>query len=155
MTGTEMQIAIAEFCGWKINRVDHPDLRRQFVYHVINPKGNSILYKWTTEGECESESWAARGPIEYHSSFTFPDNISAVAHKLPDYLHDLNAMREALSKLSSGQYRQFLVHKATIVLKGVFSVASTFYLSEIEELNKALLSADAEAFLRTVGKWKD
>lgn len=68
---------------------------------------------------------------------------------LPDYLNDLNAMHEAEKHLAPGQaytYQDKLRFVASRELQGE---AQLFFLLH------ATAAQRAEAFLRTIGKWKD
>lgn len=68
----------------------------------------------------------------------------------PDYLNDLNAMHEAEWTLSSEQHATFREK-----LKEIQSLTAGVY----RDYERAYVSAPAEdraeAFLRTIGKWKD
>lgn len=66
----------------------------------------------------------------------------------------LHVLTLAEGKLSRGQKQIFMVNLANTVLKGIFSVASTFYISEINELFNATWQQRLEALLKTVGLWK-
>lgn len=60
---------------------------------------------------------------------------------LPDYLHDLNAMREAVEKLTTEGF-----------------IAWCSYLRKTVGTNESMNATArqrVEAFLRTVGKWRD
>ncbi len=119
MTETEMRIAIAEFCGWKVHTGNSPnDLKFSHLH------GRRVR--------------------------TWKD--------LPRYTNDLNAMHEAVGKLSDKEhclFREWLVK-------------ITNSKEEINEWNRnrvtcynsrAYISATAlqqvEALLRTIGKLKD
>jgi hypothetical protein len=68
--------------------------------------------------------------------------------KLPDYLHDLNAMHEAEKVLSRGEdYNQ----------TGGFGRYKTALAEVCDEQHPidATAAQRAEAFLRTIGKWED
>ena len=64
--------------------------------------------------------------------------------ELPDYLNDLNAMREAEGTLNSNQWEAW--HR----------IASCDFLTDEQPWFVRLTSAQrAEIFLRTIGKWED
>lgn len=63
----------------------------------------------------------------------------------PDYLNDLNAMHEAEACLSTTQY--------PIYLKNLGFMLNS--LNHAWALCRATARQRAEAFLRTIGKWKD
>jgi hypothetical protein len=142
MSPEKQNIAIAEACGWKIERLDHPKLRYEFIHRVTNPKGHNVLYKWATEEECDSESFGACGPTHEHSSYSFPDNLWDVARVLPRYTTDLNAAQEAFKHLSSTQKRDCIAWVVSMLMPGQF-------------LFDATSGQWCEAILRTLRKWED
>ena len=120
MNNEKQRIAIAEACGWK-------DV------------------KLTNHEEVDVDSRS----ITYWSGFTglppeFRHHLNRV--RVPDYLNDLNAMREAEKVLSRGVgYHQ----------TGGFGLYKTALAEVCDEQHPidAAASQRAEAFLRTVGKW--
>lgn len=77
-------------------------------------------------------------------------------HDLPDYLHDLNAMHEAEKTLGN------LLHGYWAELWNVcepncpFRQTRTHWdYADFDNIGCATASQRAEAFLRTIGKWKD
>jgi hypothetical protein len=84
------------------------------------------------------------------------EGINPTAHRivwensLPDYPNDLNAIAVAESTLTHDQWRIYLGF-----LMGERTIPK---LASMEEFHKAWNSTSAqraEAFLRTIGKWKD
>jgi hypothetical protein len=82
--------------------------------------------------------------------------------RLPDYLSDLNAIREAKKVLNQKQQALFLHH--LLVLLGFDRTIPFFdqrYFASQEfadmcwELTNASAARQSEAFLRTIGKWND
>lgn len=67
----------------------------------------------------------------------------------PDYLNDLNAMHEAVSMLDSKQQLAFGNLLIEIADRGVENRVDTFHIIN------ATAAQRAEAFLRTIGKWKE
>jgi hypothetical protein len=70
---------------------------------------------------------------------------------LPDYLNDLNAMHDALATLT----RASLWTSYQWALHSIISLAGK---SEVEKLwlfHNATAAQRAEAFLRTIDKWKE
>ena len=69
-------------------------------------------------------------------------------HPLPDYLNDLNAMREAEKVLTPTEFEAY-----RWILWGLCKQP------QVTEWNRAYLSATAvqraEAFLRTIGRWEE
>lgn len=103
MTDQEINVAIAEACGWKQIHFYKPDIH-------IDP--------------FEPSEWRGLSPV-----------YGIV--RLPDYANDLNAMHEAEDVLANDSIR----------------CAITDYELLIEKRSTA--RQRAEAFLRTVGKWKE
>jgi hypothetical protein len=74
-------------------------------------------------------------------------------HPLPDYLNDLNAMHEAekvLGILERGTYQNILGSACG----GIREDDGGHFVSHRESIH-ATASQRAEAFLRTIGKWKE
>jgi hypothetical protein len=69
-----------------------------------------------------------------------------VAH--PDYLNDLNAMHEAEKVLTTQQRRSY----ADIICDMCYDGSPD---PNVEQLISTSAAQRAEAFLRTIGKWKD
>jgi len=63
----------------------------------------------------------------------------------PDYLNDLNAMHEAQKVFTAEQHKRYLRHLAGITLAS----------DCLDEAVDATAAQRAEAFLRTLGLWKD
>lgn len=110
MTDQEINIAIAEACGWK--RLATPGA-------WISPRGR----------------------------FHYPPEQT-----IPDYLNDLNAMHEAEKGLHDAQYVQFGLH-----LNEAWLCDNPQPMRRIGIMRAASATARqrAEAFLRTLDKWKD
>ena len=71
-------------------------------------------------------------------------------YEAPDYLRDLNAMHEAEKTLTEAQRDEY-----TTRLKGIVSGFSQSELQYAWMLTFATAAQRAEAFLRTIGKWRD
>jgi hypothetical protein len=111
MTDQEINIAIAEVCGWKSVQVVFPDARE--------------WYRHAEKKEiCSKED-------------------------LPDYCGDLNAMHEAEKSLSNhnpegrSEANNYATHLCKIAIR------------DVNLRIFATARQRAEAFLRTVGKWKE
>lgn len=112
MTPEAQQIAIAEACGWKDIHV--------YVGHLCGtpPNGKSVFLRSVgVVGE------------DYR-------NV------LPDYLNDLNAMRDAEKVLKTSKLRDKYERHLRLVRADI-------------EVWHANASERAEAFLRTIGEWVD
>jgi hypothetical protein len=82
----------------------------------------------------------------------YRDAVSSVT-ALPDYLNDLNAMHEAekvLGILERGTYQNIL----GLACGGIREDDGGHFVSHRESIH-ATASQRAEAFLRTIGKWKE
>jgi len=113
MNDNEINIAIAEACGWK--------LKRQFTGQA---KGIGV---WL-DANGDLRSWTC----------------------IPNYTTDLNAMHEAEKVLTEKQIRSY-----AFTLAQVLDTTPTVDLDD-QFLNvHATARQRAEAFLRTLGKWKD
>jgi hypothetical protein len=71
-----------------------------------------------------------------------------VAQFIPDYLHDLNAMHEAMAHLEPDQVDQFAAELSGIVWWDLTS-------NEVGHVANATAAQRAEAFLKTIGKWEE
>ena len=76
------------------------------------------------------------------------------AHKkhLPDYLNDLNAMHEAEKVLTHDQMIDYSRHVGKLITS--YLPASRAAWMDFRLIN-ATAAQRAEAFLRTIGKWKE
>ena len=75
--------------------------------------------------------------------------------EIPDYLNDCNAMTNALTTMTEDQWAHYVK-----ILSGETkeeSLLPTHYwqLDDVLDIVKATTAAQAEAFLRTIGKWKE
>jgi hypothetical protein len=68
---------------------------------------------------------------------------------VPDYLNDLNAMHEALKTLNADQMISMDYHLDVVVGNGKQGLNCEYFLWS------ASAAQFAEAFLRTIGKWKE
>lgn len=130
MTETEQRIAIAEACGIKC----------PFCMNT------GKLPKW------DNELYARYRQIDPSAALDQPE-ILCNHLGVPDYLHDLNAMFAAESGIVPAERNKYM-----LALWGVVSNPSKNPKLEPENWWKFLhasASQRAEAFLRTIGKWKD
>lgn len=119
MTKNEMRIAIAEACWWE-------------SCHERN--GKIVGY-----APCETRIvQGSHGPtVSRTEPFT---------SEPPDYLNDLNAVREAFGTLSTGEKVMFVDHLRAIVCK-----APTHFILEVASLLEATADQWAQAFLKVKG----
>jgi hypothetical protein len=123
MKPEEQRIAIAEACGYK------------WVENV-RVRSNSQSGAW-----CSADGWYNPKTKE----------ISDDMCDLPNYLNDLNAMREAENKLSKDHRKQLVYVLLRVVIADLDR-----YTPEIDKfrvLYFATAAQRAEAFIRTIGKW--
>ena len=123
MTNEEINIEIAEFCGWrKIREQDYQPFGTNEYIHGPS----QVLVGIHPESDVDD--------IEYEV--------------IPDYCNDLNEMHEAEKTLSRGQnYHQ---------LYGFgFYVNTLTQICYQQHILTATASQRAEAFVRTIDKWKE
>ena len=117
MTDLEINIAIAEACGYQIE--------------PSQAKGGWRLYN----EQSETSFWW---------NCDRPPTLSDVSYRLPNYCHDLNAMHEA--EASQLWPDAAFWNRYSLELGGLCnSLAPALHATARER---------AEAFLRTIGKWK-
>lgn len=75
------------------------------------------------------------------------------AKPLPDYLTDLNAMHEAEKVLTAIQWAEYTMNLGAIFVR--MGVCKTWSDDGSVMAISATAAQRAEAFLRTIGKWKD
>jgi hypothetical protein len=136
MTPEEQRIAIAEACGWKWYRRPATGVwaakpMRTLYHPQIAPEYVATLQPADmTERECN--------PV-----FIWREGL------IPDYLNDLNAMHEAEKTLDGMAAWRFTQVLWTVIQPDKFANY------ELERVVMANASQRAEAFLRTIGKWKE
>ena len=87
------------------------------------------------------------GPIK---PMGYRDKQALGLEVIPDYLNDLNAMHEAEAHINIGEMGTYLSAIANIV-----QPQSTYHPLDIQWWSvRATARQRAEAFLRTVGKWR-
>ena len=121
MTPEAQRIAIAEACGWKWQEGEEP----------------------TYGGSFKSTGWYD------HKDKWHTGGWKNKTRGLPDYLNDLNAIREAEKVLTERQELFYLVR-----LTDAMKVSATIGW-QIEKTYHASAAQRAEAFLKTIGKWID
>lgn len=78
----------------------------------------------------------------------FPELIVDFPHSVPDYLADLNAMHEAEKVLDEKQQRAY-----AMMLHPIMTYAHP--MNQDFQVAHATGKQRAEAFLRTIGKWRE
>jgi hypothetical protein len=125
VTEERQRIAIAEWDGWTWEDRFNPRKQQNFLW---SPKKDKRVVVWK-DGE--------------HGG----DN-------LPDYLNDLNAMRDVVAKLPEDLYDLFEIGLSNLVSGMQFDTYS--HWSEVggHGILKATAAQWSESFLRTIGKWE-
>ncbi len=136
MTPDQIIKAVAELDGFKIEELDHPQLRHRTIFRVKNRDGRLLLHKWTTYGECDSERIGSRGLEEHHSGYDFQD-LRDVVKALPPYLSSRDAIIPVIERRGNIQ-----LIESSCVMK--------YKLRSILEATPAQL---CEALLRAANKW--
>ena len=109
MTDTEINIAIAECCGWR---------GPSAPYHLVDAQMAQPL----------------------------------------DYVNDLNAMHEAEKSLTTQQEQGYVERLGATLMNAAYDNDPRWLDSELsshDSVYRATARQRAEAFLRTVGKWKE
>ena len=125
MSDEEIRIAIAEACGWM-----HENLT-----HCVNV-------------------WEPKHCFGYASKIH--DEKEFFLLKIPDYTNDLNAMHEAVETLSIERRTEWPMHLRHIVVREAkYKDNPDTGLLDDTWFYNATARQRAEAFLRTLSKWKD
>lgn len=123
MKSISQKIAIAEFCGNKL---------QEKLFNGI------AGYHWSL-----SHNWGG------YYGWGFHETKNEANRFLPDYLHNLNDMNDALKKLNKSQKSIFISKLAEVLIESGHRHIETFsYVSAPAHLL-------AKAFLKTIGKWID
>lgn len=146
MTPEQQRIAVAEACGWAV-------VPRHSSSVLLTPSGNELWHYdsgGSSYGPCRSWEDALRKGSHF-------------ARHIPDYLNNLNAVHEAVSRLS---------HKDLLVFGDVLNQvvnafhddyycgmvpggAATSFSEAFTILAQATAAQRVEALLRTLNKWED
>lgn len=127
MDPIEQQIAIAEACGW----IPHPD----------NSKRENSIKSWH-KGKV--------GNTECRFLEETRESCWGTTKGLPNYLNDLNAMHEAENAIMTGD----LMDTTSIQYRYSHYLYNVVVPSNRQPF-RAKASQRAEAFLKTLGLWKD
>jgi hypothetical protein len=128
MKPEEINLAIAEACGWTYYHDDAETI-------VVGPK----------EVWPESHPWKERGLVKGDGR---PDSPLVDISGLPSYYNDLNACHEMEAVLRNLLMRGFRSD-------GIYEKVLTAIVSKSGRAWHATAPQRCEAFLRTIGKWKD
>jgi hypothetical protein len=136
MNPNEINRVIAEYCGWT-----HGNLN-----------DHEIMFK-DRQSACVAQGRIHKQRIEM--------GIDPTRGTTPDYYNDLNAMHEAYHTLNIDEQIKFICILSDLVrglpIECKWSVIPTDRIPVVgvSELLGAKASLLAEAFLRTIGKWKE
>ena len=86
------------------------------------------------------------------------DNDSIYRDLIPNFLKDLNAMREVSDTLNDDQQWQFIQHLNNITRNTDHNDPDDWFVRSTDwtwRMVNASASQRAEAFLRTIGKWEE
>ena len=135
MSPEEQRITIAEAAGW--TWVTHEDWLGTWVPHDdwLGAKG------W---------GWELKG-ASLHTCDYYRCEKELAASCLPDYLNDLNAMREAEKVLTKDKRTQLVNVLLRVVIKDLDR--NTPILDKLRVLYYASAAQRAEAFLKIIHKW--
>jgi hypothetical protein len=138
MTNEQINIAIAEVCGWlKFTQfTTYPKSWGRTPARYHKPIWSLTSSADMTEDECTKYGWHGDGHI-------------CIAH-IPDYCNDLNAMHEAEKVLNDEQWPEYREELRNVVLGGIRMV-SQWCKADLH----ATARQRAEAFLKTLGKWEE
>lgn len=144
MTDSEIRIAIAEACGYKWFWHVCANTEQGFEWSLVltYPPEEGIGTAWIgCAGETREATSEEIETAKVSGAFT---------NSFPDYPNDLNAMHEAEKTLSDADYNEY-IH----VLNSVcISTAEAGMKQGRSRIMSATARQRAEAFLRTLGKWK-
>lgn len=134
MDEQEMNVATAEWCGWKWWRCE------ELKTTSFHPESAVVVgaYKWT--------------------EIPRPENWRTIAYYGPKYASDLNAMHEVEKGLESPEYRgnEYAAHVEGILERDILKIDPDCVPDVVGfEMIHASARQRDEALLRTVGLWRD
>jgi hypothetical protein len=108
------------------------------------------IAEWCGWKKCKGDCFQGQFERKDEPGFVFD------IHHIPDYLHDLNAMHEAVKKLN-GQMRENMAVELYRLVIGSNNniIRGVLYEEDLALVSEATASQRAESLLRTIGKWKD
>lgn len=154
MTTEQINMAIAEFCGWKWYRIPSP--------HRLGPSSRQyrcLFLPALHEYDGQSPEWMVRADgSEGICNWQYMQKEGHVA----DYFKDLNAIHEAVSLLrTTGDQFTWLRYDRDLFYvlwkRAPGLTEETYHLGSVhsfEQVN-ATAAQRCEALLRTIGKWGD
>ena len=114
-----------------------PEEQRVAIAEACGWKRSDLRPSW-----CHPDNWSMAKNGSYE--------VWVSRDKLPDYLNDLNAMHDAEEMLTDDQWVEYRENIRTVVL-GPVRYVSQWCKADIHSTARQR----AEAFLRTIGKWKE
>ena len=126
MTNYDINIAIAEHCGWRnIKEIDYQPIGTD--PYIDGP--DQMLVGIHPESDSDSDEYEV----------------------IPDYCNDLNLMQEALQTLiSTEQQNQYINNIAEVCWSDVSRGNNQVIFNQLTSTARQ----QAEAFLKTIGKWE-
>ena len=143
MTPERINTVIAEWCGEKLFVIRKP-FRDPFGYYRKNAQGytGNINEAWKVTAEVAAKY--TTGP-DYENE---PDKVIAEPAPIPNYYSDLNACREAETKIAEKRYSDALMRV----------IQDELCCGAVEARYKtatATAPQRCEALLRTIGRWEE
>jgi hypothetical protein len=131
MTDEQINIAIAETCGW-LKFTQFTTYPKSWSWGRTPARYHKPIWSLTSltdmrEDECTKYGWHGDGYI-------------SIDH-IPDYCNDLNTMHQLINRMKRPDYIEWALN-----------------LTEIcgsDDAYSASAKKQAEAFLKTIGKWKE
>jgi len=116
----------------------------------------------------ESVGWHdGGGKSNWFSGFGFRPGLVAPGgdvgylepEQVPDYYHDLNEIHEVVRGLTDYQFEDYVPHLRRITDAMIDCYADDLYiegtLADYRVMHQATAAQHCEAYLRTIGKWKE
>jgi hypothetical protein len=98
----------------------------------------------------ESHGWFKKDGVTYYLGYE-----DIISPQIPDYLHDLNAMADAIAYLTPEQIDTFAIELSAIVLENPSKAWWDLNANEVGHVITATAAQQAEAFLKTLGLWEE
>ncbi|HXJ60736.1 MAG TPA: hypothetical protein VNU68_29175 [Verrucomicrobiae bacterium] len=147
MKPDDQRIAIAEWMGWKWYRIPHSEA---FIRGPVRTLFNPLIHEY----DGQSPAWLVRADgTERVANMPYMEREG----HLPNYTKDLNAMHDAERQMfesNPGYYNRSYVTHLQDVLKQE-SELGVLDKRQACEVATTTAAQRAEAFLRTLGLWKE
>jgi hypothetical protein len=143
VTDEEINEAIADHVGWKWYAVE----KGGWFYRK---GGHGYTYRIEEAGKYTKE--------DAEKQLCYGEPMSVVKIPVPSYTTDLNAMREALNTLTDDESWRLILHLSDITRNEHHSDPDDWFNRSTDwtwRVVNATAHQRSEAFLRTLGKWKE